>query len=108
MELAELQDKDKGWIQQVYNEDDETPKIEDNLKKDVNEMKGVTLELCEWKEEHLWYEGKIWIPNNEELKGRLIGKNYDDRLAGDGGTAKTTELVSRKYYCSGLRETIKR
>ena len=70
-------------------------------------MKGVALGLCEWKNEHLWYQGWIWIPNDEELRTSLIRKNHDDPLAGHRGTAKTTELVSRQYYWPELREMIK-
>ena len=71
-------------------------------------MKGVALGLCEWKDEHLWCQGKIWIPNDEGLRTSLIRKNHDELLAGHGGTAKTTELVSRQYYWPRMRETIKR
>ena len=105
MELAEFQDKDEGRIQQAYNKDDEIQAIKKNLEKGVTEMKGVALGLCEWKDEHLWYQGKIWILNDEELRTSLIHKNHDNPLAGHGGTAKTTELVSRQYYWPGLRET---
>ena len=108
MELAKFQDKDEGKIQQAYNKDDEIQAIKENLEKGVTEMKGVALGLCEWKNEHLWYQGKIWIPNDEELRTSLIHRNYDKPLAGHGGTAKTTELVSRQYYWPGMRETIKR
>ena len=35
-------------------------------------------------------------------------KNYDDALAGHGGTGKTTEQVSQEYYWPKMPETIKR
>ena len=106
MELAEFQDKDEGRIQQAYNKDDQIQAIKKNLENNLKEMKGVALGLCEWKDEHLWYQGKIWIPNDEELRTSLIRKNHDKPLAGHGGTAKTTKLVSRQYYWPRLRETI--
>ena len=74
MELAEFQDTDKEKIQQAYNRDDEIQAIKKNLEKGVQEMKGVALGLCEWKDEHLWYQGKIIISNNEELRTSLIPK----------------------------------
>ena len=67
MELAEFQDKDEGKIQQAYNKDDEIQAIKKNLEKGVKEIKGIALGLCEWKDEHFWYQGKIWIPNDKEL-----------------------------------------
>ena len=108
MEVAEFQDKDEETIQQAYKKDNEIQAIKDNLEKGGKEMKGVALGLCQWKDEHLWYQGKIWITNNEGLKTSLIRKCHDDPLAGHGGTAKITELVSRQYYWPGMRETIKR
>ena len=97
MELAEFQDKDEGRIQQAYDKGDEIQTIKKNVEKGVAEMKGRALRLCECRNEHLWYQGKIWIPNNEELRTSLIYKNHDDPLAGHGGTTETTELVSRQY-----------
>ena len=94
MELAEFQDGDKGAIQQACRAGDEIQAVRGNMKKGVKEMKGVALGLCQWKDEHLWYQEKIWIPNDEGLKTSLICKCHDDPLAGHGGTAKTTELVS--------------
>ena len=58
MELAEFQNKNEGEIQQAYKTDDEIQAIKDNLEKGVKEMKRVTLGLCQWKDEHLWYHGR--------------------------------------------------
>ena len=88
IELAEFQDKDEGRIQQTYSKDDNIQTIKKNLEKGVKEKKGVALGLCEWKDEHLWYQGKIWIPNDEELRTSLIQKNHDNALAGHGEQQK--------------------
>ena len=88
MDLAEFQDKDEGTIQQAYKIDNNIQAIKDNLEKGVKEMKRVAQGLCQWKDEHLWYQGKIWIPNDKGLKTSLIRKCHDDPLAGHGGTAK--------------------
>ena len=108
MVLAEFQDKDKGTIKQVYKTDNEIRAIKDNLDKGVKDMIGVALGLCQWKDEHLWYQGKISLPNNEGLRTSLKRKCHDDPLAGHGGTAKTTVQVSRQYFGPGMREMIKR
>ena len=97
MELAEFQDKDEGTIHQAYHKDNEIQAIKDNLEKGVKEMKGVAIGLCQWKDEYLWYQGKFSIPNDEGLQLSLIRKCQEEPLAGHGGTAKTTELVSRQY-----------
>ena len=97
IELAEFQDKDRGNIQQAYDKNNEIQAIKKNLEKGITEMKGVALGLCEWKDEHLWCQGKVWIPNDKGQSTSLIRKSHDDSLAGRGGTAKTTKLISRQY-----------
>ena len=71
-------------------------------------MKGIALGLCQWKDGLLWYQGKIWIPKDEEIRTTLIAKHHEPPQAGHGGTAKTTELISRRYYWPKIREDIKR
>ena len=71
MELAQFQDKDEGTIQQAYKMDNEIQAIKDNLERGVKEMKGVALGLCQWKDKHLWYQGKVWIPNDKDSRRAL-------------------------------------
>ena len=59
IELAEFQDKDERRIQQAYDKDNEIQAIRKNLENKVKEMKEIALGLCEWKDEHLWNQGKI-------------------------------------------------
>jgi len=70
-------------------------------------MKGIALGLCQWKDEYLWHQGKIWIPNNEGIRTNLMRRHQDIPQAGHGGKAKTTELLQRKYNWPRMRETIK-
>jgi len=71
-------------------------------------MKGIALGLCQWKDDLLWYQGKIWIPKDEGIRTTLITKHHEPPQAGHGGTAKTTELISKQYYWPKIREDIKR
>jgi len=45
---------------------------------------------------------------DEGIRTTLITKHHDPPQAGHGGTAKTTELISRRYYWLKIREDIKR
>ena len=71
-------------------------------------MKKVALGLCQWKDGLLWYQGKIWIPNEEGIWTTLIAKHHEPPRAAHGATAKTTELVSWRYYWPKIKEDIKR
>ena len=70
-------------------------------------MKGIALGLCQWKDGYLWHEGKIWVPNNKEIRLDLIRRHHNILQAGHGGTAKTTELLQRTYYWPHRRDMIK-
>ena len=83
-------------------------KIRNTLERGEKQMKGIALGICQWKDEHLWYGEKIWIPEDEGLRTTIISQCHDSSLAGHGGTAKTTELVSRQYYWPKMGETINR
>src|SRR6266403_5877046 len=104
MELAEFQDRDEGRIQEASKQDTEIQAIRRALESGTKEMKGVALGLCQWKDECLWYQKKIWIPNDEGVRTTIIYKCHDTAQVGHGGMAKTTELVSRPYYWPGMRE----
>ena len=70
-------------------------------------MKAIALGLRQWKDGLLWYQGKIWISNEQGIRTTLLTKHHEPPQAGHGRTAKTTELISRRYYWPKIREDIK-
>jgi len=108
LERTEFRDKGEGEIQNASKNDDEIQNIKRNLDEEKKEMKGLGLGLCQWKDDVLCYQGKIWIPNDEGIRTTLISKHNKPLQAVHGGTAKTTELISRRYYWPKIREDIKR
>ena len=95
LELSNRHIKNEDENQQNYQKDTQIQKIKNGLERGEKEMKVVALGLCQWKEEHLWYGGKIWIPEDESLQTTPISQCHNTALTGHEGTAKSTELVSR-------------
>jgi len=58
----------------------------------------ITLGLCEEREGVLIYDGLIRIPDNDELRLRILRDHHHMRAAGHPGRARTLELVSRTFY----------
>ena len=108
IELFSMYTENEDHISKAYQKHTELQKIQNAMRRGEKEMKGIALGTCQWKNEHLWYGEKIWIPEDEGLRTTSISQCHDSGLAGHGGTAKTTELVSRQYYGPKMRETIKR
>ena len=84
MELTILHDEDSDMIRNTYRKDQKIMNIKDALDIKIKEMKGVALRLCEWKDGHLWYQGKIWVPEDEGLQTTIISRCHDNPLAGQG------------------------
>ena len=55
---------------------------------------------AEWSEHQglLQFCGKIYVPNDPELRRRIISLHHDTKIAGHHGRWKTLELVSRNYW----------
>jgi len=107
LETTDFRDKKEGVIQKASNEDAEIQDIKRNLDEGRKEMKGVALGLCQWKDDLLWYQGKIWIPNNEGIRTALIAEHHQHPHAGHGGTPKTTQVINRGYHWPKIRGDIK-
>src|SRR5258707_2178675 len=60
----------------------------------------------EWKEECLWYEGCIYVP--EPLRLQLIHNHHDHPMAGHFGHRKTIELIRRSCHWPGLTQMVKK
>ena len=74
----------------------------ENLKKQApNPIKN---QLREWElhDELILYKGRIYVPNNKELKRRILHRHHDHPAAGHPGREKTVELVSREYWWPSL------
>jgi hypothetical protein len=55
---------------------------------------------AEWSESDglLMFCGKIYVPNDRDLRRRIIKQHHDMRIAGHAGCFKTLELVARNYW----------
>jgi hypothetical protein len=48
----------------------------------------------------------IYIPNDKEIKTRIINECHDTAVAGHGGVAKTISLITRLYYWPKLYQDV--
>jgi hypothetical protein len=59
-----------------------------------------TMKSTEWSESDglLMFHGKIYVPNDRDLRHRIIEQHHDTRIAGHAGHFKTLELIARNYW----------
>jgi len=92
-------------IRKVQEGDERVVKAVEELKK-----AGVkTLRDEEWKIEDrvVLKEGRIYMPEGE-LKREIIQLHYDTPVGGHRGRWKTTELVTRNYWCPGVTKEVRK
>ncbi|KPM33905.1 hypothetical protein AK830_g12666, partial [Neonectria ditissima] len=54
----------------------------------------------------LFFKGRLVIPAQEALRIEILRRHHDDPRAGHMGTAKTLELVSRKFHWNRIGEDV--
>jgi transposase InsO family protein len=52
----------------------------------------------------LLYKGRVYVPDNEQLKLEVLALHHDSKVAGHFGRAKTYLLLSRLYFWPGMRK----
>jgi hypothetical protein len=59
-----------------------------------------TVKSAEWSESDglLMFCGKIYVPNDRDLRRRIVEQHHDMHIAGPAGHFKTLKLVSRNYW----------
>jgi hypothetical protein len=54
----------------------------------------------------LRYRGGAYVPDDQAVRQELMAANHDDPYAGHFGTARTTELIRRKYFWRRLAKDV--
>src|ERR1700744_3076371 len=65
-------------------------------------------EVYEYEDGLLYRHGKVYVPDEEDLKRRLLELYHDSPIAGHQGQAKTLELLSRGYYWPSMKAYVNR
>jgi hypothetical protein len=68
----------------------------------------IALGEVEIEDDQLYIQEKLYIPDNEELRAKIIRLSHNHPAAGHPGIANTFEHVSRNYWWLGMRHTIRR
>jgi hypothetical protein len=95
-------------IRTKTNKDKEVTNIRTKRANGITRDGKIALGLCEEKDGLLTYDGLIWIPEDDELRLRILRDNHDAKSAGHPGRARTLELVSRTFYWPQQRKYVNR
>ena len=92
-------------VAQAY-EDDLLPKKILKVMSQRDSLRDITVAECTEQEGQVWYRGKRYVPEGDQLQLQLIKKHHDTALAGHPGRAKTVDLLDRQYYWKDMRKQV--
>src|SRR5260221_5604346 len=61
----------------------------------------------EWLEGQLWFQGCLYVPNQEILRLQVIRNHHDHPAAGHFREARTSELICCSFHWPGFRGLVK-
>jgi hypothetical protein len=92
----------RNLFDQAYQEDLFARKILEVIRT-KDSLKEITIAECTEHDGQVWYGGKHYVPEGDQLRVRLIQEHHDTALAGHPGRAKTFDLADRQYYWKHMR-----
>lgn len=92
-------------IQAAYQSDPTTTEL---ISKALRIPKESDASEYDYQNKVLTFHGRLVVPDNPELKVRLLETYHDNPIAGHQGQTRTLDLLSRKYYWPGMRDFCKR
>jgi hypothetical protein len=88
-------------------EDENTASVLSAIEQKKSRHPFLQLAQCEAREELLYYRNKIYVPEYEDLRTKVIRQHHDNPSAGYPGRTKTFELVSRCYCWKGMSSDVR-
>jgi hypothetical protein len=83
-------------------------KKERNLPTQLQKEKSVSMAECTLDERGLLqFRGRIWIPNCEPLRTRIIQDIHDSHITGHPGRDLTYAILSRRFFWSGAASDVR-
>jgi hypothetical protein len=82
--------------------------VADALQRGVRQIRRLSLVDCRLQDGKLYYQDRLYIPDNDDLRLRLLQTHHEAEVAGHPGRDKTFELLTRKFFWPTLRKDVER
>lgn len=105
---VELPDWLKDLLEKAYEEDPLPSSVLHALDRGDDRHPDITLSLCSRRSGYLFYEGRLYIPDLDDLKAELMKECHENPVAGHPGRTKTYELMRRSYYWPDMSRQVAR
>ena len=75
--------------------------------KDKLQLAGVSLSQCEIRGERLYFDNRLWIPEDDDLILAVIKAHHDAPGAGHPGRERTFQLLKANYFWPGMMTSVR-
>ena len=82
----------------VNKTSDECSKYRTALTQNKKKFKEVKLITCTIKHEVLYYDSRVWIPNDVQLLVNLIRKSHNPPMCEHSNALRTLQIIDQYYY----------
>jgi hypothetical protein len=96
----------ESLFEKAYTTDPFPGHVPNDLRTGVRQRKNISLSLCTEIDGRLCYDIRLFVPESEALQLYLLQAYHDSLVGSHQGKTKTFELLSRKYYLSGMRHYV--
>src|SRR5437879_7878906 len=72
IDVVQIQEEKEEDLEEGSQKDDQIQNIKEALDRKEKEMKGVALGMYQWRDRKLWYQGKVWVPEDEKIRTTII------------------------------------
>jgi len=102
LERLHLERPEQDMLREICQENQKGDQ-EEPVAKAARELQQISSKMVcsvEWSEDDrlLWFRGKIYIPQNSDLRRQIVSLCHNTKVAGYPRYWKTLELVSRNYW----------
>ena len=96
-------------LDRAYRQDPWIKIIFEALRGGARKLKGVSLTKLDERDERIYFHSdRMLVPDNDDLRLRILRLAHDSPNAGHPEMTKQYELVSRAYWWPGLRNDVRR
>lgn len=67
---------------------------------------GANTEDFSWKNNLLWKHGKLFIPDDQQLKHILLVEIHSTPVGGHSGTLRTHSHLAHQFFWKGMRKDV--
>lgn len=61
---------------------------------------------CQLVGQRIYYRGKLFVPDEDELKTQILYRNHNSAVAGHPGRTKTVDIIQRSYWWPRLTKEV--